>query len=191
MLGLNSLLHRTLRQRLHLALVEHVPKAPGQVRRILYLELRQPAIQLCAVTATHVAFAAPGCLETRITRAVPLPQQHDPLTAGTCGQERTRLTYVFATSVVDVCTWSFDRRRIAPKRDVRYCPTVFSACPRVHSSEANRLCRCSCASIAVEILLDAHRMAFGFSSPCSCAWLKMRFTCRQARNSSVSEFTYM
>lgn len=34
MLGLNSLLHRTLRQRLHLALVEHVLKAPGQVRRI-------------------------------------------------------------------------------------------------------------------------------------------------------------
>ena len=167
MLGLNSLLHRTLRQRLHLALVEHVPKAPGQVRRILYLELRQPAIQLCAVTATHVAFAAPGCLETRSTPAVPLPQQHDPLTAGTCGQERTRLTYFFATSVVDVCTWSFDRRRIAPKRDVRYCPTVFSACPRVHSSEANRLCRCSCASFAVEILLDAHRMAFGFSSPFS------------------------
>ena len=34
MLGLNSLMHRTLRQRLHLALVEHVLKAPGQVRRI-------------------------------------------------------------------------------------------------------------------------------------------------------------
>ena len=34
MLGLNSLLHRTLRQRLHVALVEHVLKALGQVRRI-------------------------------------------------------------------------------------------------------------------------------------------------------------